>query len=94
MSLKQKVAIGVLVLAAAASVGAGLFTQSSYSEQFRDAISAPPSAHFWLGTDELGRDRFARLLYGTRVSLLLAPAAAFLATLIAGLIGGAAGYLG
>ena len=69
-------------------------SRRSYAEQSRDFISAPPSAQFWLGTDELGRDRFARLLYGTRVSLLLAPAAALLSTLIAGLIGGAAGYLG
>ena len=78
----------------AGSLGAGYFAQASYSEQFREAISAPPSARFWLGTDELGRDRFARLLYGTRVSLLLAPAAALLSTLIAALVGGAAGYLG
>jgi peptide/nickel transport system permease protein len=91
---KQKLALTVLGVVVVASLGAGLLTQSSYSEQFRDAISASPSARFWLGTDELGRDRFARLLYGTRVSLLLAPAAALLATLIAGLIGGAAGYLG
>jgi ABC-type dipeptide/oligopeptide/nickel transport system permease subunit len=77
-----------------ASLGAAYIAPSSYAEQFRDAISAPPSARFWLGTDELGRDRFARLLYGTRVSLLLAPAAALLSTLIAALIGGAAGYLG
>jgi peptide/nickel transport system permease protein len=83
-----------LGVAVAASVGASLLASSSYSEQFRDAISAPPSARFWLGTDELGRDRFARLLYGTRVSLLLAPAAALLSTLIAGIVGGVAGYVG
>ena len=35
-----------------------------------------PRTQHWLGTDEIGRDRFARLLYGTRISLLLAPAAA------------------
>ena len=94
MSAKQKIALAVLAVAVAASLGAGWLAQHSYAEQSRDAISALPSAHFWLGTDELGRDRFARLLYGTRVSLLLAPAAALLATLIAALIGGAAGYLG
>ena len=94
MTRKQKIALVVLGVAVVASLGAAYIAPSSYSEQFRDAISAPPSARFWLGTDELGRDRFARLLYGTRVSLLLAPAAALLSTLIAALIGGAAGYLG
>jgi peptide/nickel transport system permease protein len=94
MNFKQKLALGVLGLAVAASIGGGFLAQHSYAEQSRETISAPPSARFWLGTDELGRDRFARLLYGTRVSLLLAPAAALLSTLIAALIGGAAGYLG
>lgn len=94
MSLKQKLALVILGLVALASVGAGWVAQSSYSDQFRDVISAPPSARFWLGTDELGRDRFSRLLYGTRISLLLAPAAALLSTLLAGFIGGIAGFLG
>jgi ABC-type dipeptide/oligopeptide/nickel transport system permease subunit len=94
MALKQQIALAVLAAAVAASLGAGWITHHSYAEQSREFIGAPPSAQFWLGTDELGRDRFARLLYGTRVSLLLAPAAALLSTLIAGLIGGAAGYLG
>lgn len=92
--IAQKVALGLLAVVALASLSAGFITHSSYSEQFRDFISAPPSARFPLGTDELGRDRFARLLYGTRVSLLLAPAAALLSTFLAGLIGGLAGYLG
>src|SRR5271154_7161743 len=94
MNLKQRIALAVLGVAVAASLGAGWLAHHSYAEQSREFISTPPSAQFWLGTDELGRDRFARLLYGTRVSLLLAPAAALLSTLIAGLIGGAAGYLG
>jgi peptide/nickel transport system permease protein len=94
MSLKQKVALAVLAAASVASLGAGWLAHHSYAEQSREFISAPPSAQFWLGTDELGRDRFARLLYGTRISLLLAPGAAVLSTLLAGLIGGAAGYLG
>lgn len=94
MNLKQKIASAVLLVASAASIGAGLLSRHSYAEQSREYISAPPSAQFWLGTDELGRDRFARLLYGTRISMLLAPAAAVLSTLIAAFIGGAAGYLG
>ena len=31
-----------------------------------------PSAEFWLGTDSLGRDVFARMIYGARISLLVA----------------------
>ena len=94
MTRTQKLALVILGLVTLASLLAGFLAPSSYSEQYRDAISATPSARFLLGTDELGRDRFARLLYGTRISLLLAPAAALLSTLIAALIGGTAGYLG
>ena len=93
MTGMQKTALFIVGIVAVASLAAG-WLAPSYAEQFRDAISAPPSAKFLLGTDELGRDRLARLLYGTRVSLLLAPAAALLSTIIAALLGGTAGYLG
>jgi peptide/nickel transport system permease protein len=66
----------------------------NYDGQSRESISAPPSQQFPLGTDELGRDRLNRLLYGTRISLLLAPAAALISLLIAAAIGITAGFLG
>jgi len=94
MSRAKWIACAFVILVAVAALLAGLVARHSYSEQFRDAISAAPSLRFPLGTDELGRDRFARLLWGTRVSLLLAPAAALLSTLIAAAVGGAAGYVG
>jgi peptide/nickel transport system permease protein len=47
-----------------------------------------------LGADSFGRDVFARLLYGARVSLSLALIAALGATILGGLIGAAAGYAG
>jgi peptide/nickel transport system permease protein len=94
MKRSQKLAAIVLGTVALAALFAGFIAPSSYAEQFRDAISSPPSQKFWLGTDDLGRDRFARLLYGTRISLLLAPAAALLSTLLAAIVGGTAGYLG
>ena len=72
----------------------GWLAPSGYAHQFREIPNAPASAQHWLGTDDLGRDRFARLLYGTRVSLLLAPAAAFLSSVLAALIGGIAGFSG
>ncbi|HXA07137.1 MAG TPA: ABC transporter permease [Bryobacteraceae bacterium] len=85
---------GILILVFAASLMAGLLAPAPYGQQFRDSTNAGPSRRFPLGTDELGRDRLSRLLYGSRVSLLLAPAAALLSTFIAALIGGLAGYLG
>lgn len=65
-----------------------------YSRQFRDSPNAPASSHFLLGTDALGRDRFSRMLYGGRTSLVFAPAAALVAGVLALLMGLAAGCLG
>jgi peptide/nickel transport system permease protein len=70
------------------------FAGTSYAHQFRDFPGARISWQFPLGTDALGRDRLARLLAATRISLLLAPAAALCSTALAALIGGLAGYCG
>jgi len=94
MSFWRRVACSVLLLVLAVSLAASLLAPAGYARQDREAAGAPPSHAHWLGTDEIGRDRFARVLYGTRISLLLAPAAALLSTLLAALIGGLAGYLG
>src|SRR5260370_12970515 len=90
----QKVAASVLVAIFVLMVLATLLLPAHYARQFRDIPNAGPSAAHPLGTDALGRDSLSRLLYGTRVSLLLAPAAALLSTLIAALLGSAAGFLG
>lgn len=55
---------------------------------------APPDATHWLGTDQAGRDVFLRLLYGGRISLLVALVAAIAAALIGTSIGLFAGYYG
>ena len=86
-------AIFLAVVAISAAVPS-LWTSKSYEEQFREDPEAKPSARFPLGTDALGRDRVARLLNGTRVSLALAPAAALLTCLAAALVGGVAGFAG
>jgi ABC-type dipeptide/oligopeptide/nickel transport system permease subunit len=84
----------VLLLTVGGSLAANWLAPSGYAKQYREAAGAPPTREHWLGTDEIGRDRFARVLYGTRISLLLAPAAALLSTLMAALVGGLAGYAG
>ncbi|HUC29456.1 MAG TPA: ABC transporter permease [Candidatus Acidoferrum sp.] len=94
MNFWRTVACAVLLLVVGVSLAANWLAPAGYAKQYREATDAAPSRQHWLGTDEIGRDRFARVLYGTRISLLLAPAAALLSTLLAAVIGGLAGYLG
>lgn len=53
-----------------------------------------PSAQHWLGTDEFGRDIFARLVHGTRVSLKVGIIAVGISIVIGGILGAVAGYYG
>jgi peptide/nickel transport system permease protein len=58
------------------------------------AINTPPSLEHWFGTDEVGRDIFARIVYGGRVSLLVGILA-MMVSMTAGIIFGAlSGYFG
>lgn len=94
MKILRLLAWTILGLTAFAALSAPLIAPAPFEKQFREFPDAAPSRQFPLGTDELGRDRLSRLLYGTRISLLLAPSAALLATLIAAAAGIAAGVFG
>ncbi len=94
MKAMRIVAAAFLLAAIVAAFGARWIAPAGYEQQFREAPSAAPSAPHLLGTDDLGRDRLARLLYGMRVSLALAPLAALLTTALAAFLGGLAGCLG
>lgn len=54
----------------------------------------PPGPHHLLGTDDLGRDVLARMIHGSRVSLLVGYSATVLSLIIGALLGGLAGYYG
>jgi peptide/nickel transport system permease protein len=58
------------------------------------ATLAPPSAAHWLGTDHLGRDTYSRLIWGTRVSLIVGVASTLLGSFFGGVIGLLSGYFG
>jgi len=81
--------IVLLVLAAAAAPWL-----APYDPLDQDVFNADaaPSAMHWFGTDQFGRDVMARVIHGTRVSLLLGIAAPLLAGLIGTLVGTVAGY--
>lgn len=57
------------------------------------AIAAPGLDH-WMGTDELGRDVFSRILVGIRISLLVGVTAAAISTFVGVVIGSVAGFFG
>lgn len=59
---------------------------------FGPEVFAEPSWDHWLGTDEVGRDVFAELLYGTKISLTIGVAASLISVAIGGAIGISAGY--
>jgi peptide/nickel transport system permease protein len=58
------------------------------------AIGAYPSAEYWLGTDQFGRDVLSRLIYGSRNSLIFGLMAPALAAVIGTTLGVMAGYFG
>ncbi|HEX4278254.1 MAG TPA: ABC transporter permease [Bryobacteraceae bacterium] len=84
-------AIAVLVVLVVAAVFAPVIAPYDYGRQFRDTPDAAASRQFPMGTDDLGRDRFSRLVYATRVSILLAPAGALVSILLALLLSSIAG---
>ena len=57
-------------------------------------VLAPPSADFWLGSDNLGRDLWSRLVYGSRISLIVGVASSLLGAVVGGLVGLVSGYVG
>lgn len=57
-------------------------------------ISSPPGGEHLLGTDELGRDVLARLMYGGRISLIVGVIATLLQVIIGVVLGTLAGYFG
>jgi len=66
----------------------------SYTEQFRGEQLQDPSAKHWLGTDRSGRDLWARIAYGSRTILTVAPLSILVALIIGGALGVSAGYYG
>lgn len=56
--------------------------------------NAPPDANFWLGTDNVGRDMFARMMQGGQVSMLVGVVAVSIQVLMGMLIGGVSGFYG
>lgn len=95
---KNKAAvIGLVVLCAI--VGIAIFADlivpySKCVEQIgADRLQWPSSAH-WFGTDEFGRDLFARVIHGARYSLFIGVITSLIALAVGAVLGASAGYFG
>jgi peptide/nickel transport system permease protein len=86
---------GVIVLAMLVmAVFAEQIAPYKYDETVRGARMKPPSAAHWLGTDNLSRDMWSRIVYGARVSITMGFLTITLATLLATAIGVTSAYFG
>jgi len=91
LALTGLVVIGLLIAAAALAplLGAG----AAFDQDLTQRLRAPSAAH-WFGTDDLGRDIFARVVAGSRVTLLIVTLVAVTVGPVGLLIGTVAGYAG
>lgn len=83
-----------LALVILAAIFAPLLTRYDPNAQNLTTVLGSPSGKHWLGTDDLGRDLWSRLVYGARISLLAALIASVVAAVIGIPLGVAAGYFG
>ncbi len=83
----------VLILAAIALL-APILSPYDPTEMDPEHILSAPSRDHWFGTDRLGRDVLSRIIWGSRISLLVGFIAVGIATLIGILVGALAGYYG
>jgi peptide/nickel transport system permease protein len=84
----------VLLIIILAAVLAPLLTKFDPTDQDILGRLKGPSGEHWLGTDDLGRDVFSRLLHGSQVSLLAGPLAAGIGIVVGAPLGIIAGYRG
>jgi peptide/nickel transport system permease protein len=84
--------VSLLLLAALASL-LGLLPYSPTEQHPADSLR-PPSAEYWMGTDQFGRDIFSRVADGIKASLQVAVMAVFLASIVGTLMGIVAGFFG
>ena len=83
----------VLLLIVAAALAPVLAPQSPFEQDLAGRLR-PPSAEHWLGTDELGRDIYSRIVHGARITLWIVILVAVTVAPAGLLIGTTAGYLG
>ena len=92
----RRAVVGLVVLLTwtVLAIGAPLFAGADPYRGGPDALLPPGSPDHWLGTDNLGRDIWAQLVYGARVSLTIGAATALVSVALGIAVGSLAGYFG
>jgi peptide/nickel transport system permease protein len=85
---------GIICLLVLVAAAAPLLAPAGYNEQDLAMRLRPPGAAHWFGTDDLGRDVYARIVHGARITLYITTLVAVIAAPIGLLVGTTAGYLG
>ncbi|MFQ5742217.1 MAG: ABC transporter permease [Acidobacteriota bacterium] len=88
------VSLVVISMMAVACLAAPLIVPYEFDAIDLSAIRQAPSPAHWMGTDDLGRDLFTRVLYGGRVSILIGLLSAVVGTGLGSAVGAVAGFYG
>ena len=75
-------------------VFAGIIAPFGFNEQFRGEYLTSPSLSHWLGTDNIGRDIFSRIIYGARISMIVGVVGSLTSLVVSCAIGLPTGYFG
>lgn len=84
----------ILSLLVVIAIFASVIAPYSYSEQHLENKNMKPNSEHIFGCDDLGRDIFTRVIYGSRISLSVGFIAVGIAVVFGGLLGAVAGYFG
>ena len=84
----------VVVAMCFVAVLAEVLAPYSYTKTNFGRLNEPPSAQYWLGTDQLGRDLFSRMIYGARISMIVGLGAQLIVVSIGVPIGALSGFVG
>jgi len=94
--MRREAALGAAIIVLLLILAAAAPLVTRYAPEALDLAHrrAAPSAAHWFGTDDLGRDLYARVIFGARVSLAVGLLSAAIAGGVGIVIGGAGGYAG
>ena len=84
----------IICLMLLCALGAPLVApQNPFAQQLPNRLQGPSSTH-WLGTDELGRDEYSRMIYGARISVMVGFSVVAVSLTVGLLLGSLAGFYG